>query len=256
MKSWVVASAVVAATAFASLASAGYYAVHIHGRGQNNWTDTMYGTSTYTAVKCNYNGTTETLATANATVRSCLQTYCTGSNSCIIVAYSNGAHQVGYTQAYYPSTITNLVYVEAGGGAAGGSELTDVASPVQSFIDWFSDEEPWFQVYYGSGADAALHVSTARSAYNHELNNGKSTYHIVGNTNALNWIWYLTAGVLPGDDDGVVAFHSAFGCVNSGSQSSSCTKWTGHKADTYCESDAIMGSTDHFDMDYYASWCY
>lgn len=252
--------ALVAATAAAAafvcapaIASAADYVVHVHGRTQSTWTNTMYSISNYTSVKCDYEAKYNTLAQSNVTVRSCLSQYCSGSNRCIIVAYSNGNHQVQYTQTYYPSAVANLLYVEAGGSAAGGSELADIAAPIQNFLDWFSSS---FELYYSTGVDATLGVSSARNAYNHNVNNGKTTYHTAGNTNMTNGLWYLTASSLPGDDDGVVAYHSAYGCASSGSQSSSCSKWTGHVADTYCTSDGSWSGYDHFSMDERASWCF
>jgi pimeloyl-ACP methyl ester carboxylesterase len=240
--------------ATASIASATDYAVHVHGRLETHWTTSKYGP--WQPVECDYNSTTYTLAQGNAQLRSCFQQYCTGSNRCILVAYSNGAHQVAYTQAYYPSVIANAVYVEAGGSAAGGSELVDVAEPIQKFIDWFGDDEPWFQIFYGSGVDATLGVSSARNAYNHYLNAGMWTYHVAGDTDAGNWIWYATAWALPGDDDGVVSFASAYQCSSSGSQDWDCSKYTNHTADTWCDSEGKKDGADHFDMNFYASYCY
>lgn len=252
----VAAAAVVCLPAIASAAS---YAVHVHGRTQTTWDDTWYGMSGYTNAKCDYEAQYNTLSQSNATVRACLAQYCSGGNSCIVVAYSNGMNQVHYTQQYYPEALTGLVYVEAGGSAEGGSELASVGNAVQSFLDWFG---VGFEVFYPSGVDATLSVTGARAAYNHDINNGRTTYHTVGNTNAYNWIWVLTAGSLPGDDDGVVSYASAYGCRNSGSQSSGCSKWTGHVADTYCTSDGSWGGglfsagKDHFSMDERASYCY
>jgi pimeloyl-ACP methyl ester carboxylesterase len=250
------ASAAAALVAFAtpSAASAADYVVHVHGRTQTTWTNTWYSMSGWTNVKCDYEAKYNTLAQSNVTVRSCLSSYCTGSNRCILVGYSNGNHQIQYTQTHYPGSLTNLLYVEAGGSAVGGSELADAAQPIQNFLDWFGGS---FEVFYGNGVDATLTVSGARNAYNHDVHNGKTTYHTVGNTDAFDGLWWLTAGILPGDDDGVVAFHSAFGCRNSGSQGSGCSKWNGHVADTYCNSNnGIWNSKDHFSMDERASWCY
>jgi len=245
--------AAAAITAIPAVASATNYNVHVHGRTQTTWDDTWWTESWGTNVKCDYEAKYNTLAQSNVTVRACLATYCTGSNSCKIIAYSNGNNQVQYTQTYYPSALTNLVYVEAGSSAAGGSQLADVAAPIQNFLDWFGIG---FEVYYPTGVDATLSVSGARNAYNHNVNNGKTTYHTMGNTNAGNGLWWLTAGILSGDDDGVVGYDSGFGCSSSGSQSSTCSKWQGHVSDTYCTSDGSWSGYDHFGMDERASYCY
>lgn len=247
---WIVVMALVAAPAVASAAN---YVVHIHGRTQTTWDDTIYWISGYTSVKCDYEAKYNTLSQSNVTVRDCLGTYCSGSNSCIVVAYSNGANQVHYTQQYYPSKLANLQYVESGGSAEGGSELTDVGSAVQSFLDWFGID---FEVYYPNGVDATLSVSSARNAYNHDINNGKTTYHVSGNTNAGNGLWWATAGFLPGDDDGVVSWASSYGCRDSGDQPTTCSKFTGHVSDTWCVSNGEWDGYDHFSMDERASWCY
>jgi hypothetical protein len=103
---------------------AAQYVVHIHGRGSSNWGNgPMYVQAGWQGVGVNYNATTSTLAQANAQLRPQLAQYCSGANSCIIVAYSNGALQLGYTQANYPSVLANAIYAEAGGSAAGGTEL-------------------------------------------------------------------------------------------------------------------------------------
>ncbi len=245
--------AVAALVAAPGVASATDYAVHVHGRTQITWDDTWWTMAGYTNVKCDYNSTTATLASANVTVRSCLATRCSGANRCIIIAYSNGMNQVQYTQQYYPANLANLLYIEAGSSAAGGSELASVGSVAQSFLNWFGVN---YEIFYANGVDATLGVTTARAAYNHNINNGKTTYHVVGNTNALNWIWPFTAGTLPGDDDGVVSWASGFGCNASGSQTYNCTKFTGHVTDGGCTSNGWFGTTDHFSMDERGSYCY
>lgn len=254
---WVLAGLVGASTFVAAEAEAANYIVYVHGRSQTTWTGTQYGMSGWSKVSLNYNATTATLAQANSTVRSKLATYCSGANSCIIVAYSNGMHQVAYTQANYPEAISNALYIQSGGAAYGGSDLLD---------GFTGDLGEIFGAVYDGGVDDALHVSAARNAYNHNLTAGKVTYMVGGNTNAYNWIWYPTAGFLPGDDDGVVSFHSAFGCVNSGSQSQNCSAWSQrvekcNYSSSYCDDGVCGGSwisagTDHFGIDSKAAYCF
>lgn len=238
----------------ANVADAANYVVYVHGRTQSTWDGATYAVPGYTKAVVSYNATTATLAQANVAVRTQLAQYCSGENVCIVVAYSNGALQVGYTQANYPEALENALYIEAGASAAGGSEL------LNGFTSAAGD---FLGVTYPSGVDATLSVSAARNAYNHNLTAGVVTYHLAGNTNWRNAIWYATAALLPGDDDGVVSFASAFGCSSSGSQSRSCTKYSGHVLDLGATSgswrcpDATCGSVDHFAMDDRAAyWAY
>ncbi len=238
----------------ASHAEAGNYVVYVHGRTQTTWDGATYAIPGYTKAVVEYNATTATLAQANVSVRTQLARYCSGDNLCIVVAYSNGALQVGYTQANYPEALENALYVEAGASAAGGSDLLNgFTSAVGQVLG----------ATYPNGVDATLSVSAARNAYNHNLTAGVATYHLAGNTDWRNGIWYATAALLPGDDDGVVSFASAFGCSSAGSQTRSCTKYSGHFLDLGATSgskkcpNATCGSTDHFAMDDRAAyWAY
>ncbi|MCU0685341.1 MAG: hypothetical protein MUF34_24395 [Polyangiaceae bacterium] len=239
-----------------SVAQAGQYVVHVHGRGQSGWGDNpMYSQPGWQTVGVSYNATTATLAQANAQLRPQLAQFCSGSNSCIIVAYSNGALQLGYTQANYPSVLANALYVEAGGAASGGTELLN---------SWTSTVGSWLGATYPNGVDATLTVSGARNAYNHSLSAGINTYHLGGNTGPGNAIWWATSGFISGDDDSVVPFHSAFGCSSSGSQTQNCSKFSGHALDVWANvsgnsrncPNGVCGGVDHFGIDDRAAYWY
>lgn len=241
----------------ASTAEAGQNLVYIAGRTQTQWDGTVYGKSGYTTQYVRYDAWNSTLPAANAAVRDQLGTWCSGGNTCIIVAYSNGLHQVAYTQANYPEKLTGLLYIQSGGAAYGGSNLLDGFTGSLASI---------FGALYEPGVDTYLHVTSARNAYNHNSSANKLTYSIGGNTNAYNWIWALTAGFLPGDDDGVVSYHSAFGCVGTGSQGSGCSKWTsrtnrcnyssGYCSNGECGGGLFSSGTDHFGIDDKAAYCF
>ena len=247
--------AVVASSLLVSAAAqADNYVVYVHGRTQTTWDGATYPIAGFTPAVVQYNATTATLAQANVAVRTQLASYCSGSNACIVVAYSNGALQVGYTQAFYPEALENALYVEAGASAAGGSELLNGFTSLVGQV---------LGATYPNGVDATLSVSGARNAYNHNLTAGVATYHLAGNTDWRNGLWYLDAAFLPGNDDGVVSFASALGCSSSGSQSTSCTKYSGHVLDLGATSgtrkcpNATCSSTDHFAMDDRAAfWAY
>jgi hypothetical protein len=239
-----------------SVSSAAQYVVHVHGRGQNGWGDNpMFGQTGWQTVSVTYNSTTATLAQANAQLRPQLASFCTGVNKCIIVAYSNGALQLGYTQANFPSVIANALYIEAGGAASGGTELLN---------NWTSEVGSWLGQTYPDGVDKTLTVSGARNAYNHSLSAGLTTYHLGGNTGPGNGLWWVTSGFISGDDDSVVPFASAFGCSSSGSQTENCTKFTGHRTDTFANvsgnswncPNGVCGGVDHFGIDDRAAYWY
>ena len=263
-----VAAAAVAITA-SSEASAANYVVYVHGRSQTYWTGNTYTYgSGYTTAMCDYNATTATLAQANTSagatgihwngsawqtdfngegLQNCLANYCSGSNSCIAITYSNGTHQVNYTLANYPSKVSNLSYVFSGSGAEGGTELLDnygwaesalidacevVMEPLCGFGLWCSPGGICGGLpFYPSGVDADLFTSTARNDYNHNLTNGRIFYQISGqmnatilSTNLMNW----TATLLPGSSDGVVSFASTYGCSSAGNQPYNCAQWSDH----------------------------
>ena len=242
-----VASTFACALLATSVAEASNYVVYVHGRTQESWDrGALFATPGYEQAFIDYNATTATLAQANVTVRARLAQYCTGDNDCVVVAYSNGALQVGYTQAFYPEALENALYVEAGASAAGGTELLNGFTSVVGQV---------LGATYPNGVDATLSVSGARNAYNHNLTAGVATYHLGGNTDWRNGLFYVTAALLPGNDDGVVPYASAFGCSSSGSQTSNCAKYTGHSLDLGASSGSrrcsggVCSSTDHFGMD-------
>jgi hypothetical protein len=240
---------VLCSTLAGASARADNYVVYVHGRSQTSWdASAVHTVAGFSPAFVEYNATTATLAQANVAVRAQLAQYCSGRNVCVIVAYSNGALQVGYTQAYYPEALENALYVEAGGSAAGGTELLNGFTSLTGRI---------LGVTYPSGVDATLSVSGARNAYNHNLTAGVVTYHLGGNTTWRNSIWYLTAAFLPGNDDGVVPFASAFGCTASGSQPATCAKYTGHRLELGAGAstdrrrcpNGICSAVDHFSLD-------
>jgi pimeloyl-ACP methyl ester carboxylesterase len=236
----------------AGSARADNYVVYVHGRTQTSWdASALYPIQGFAPAIVHYDATEATLAQANVDVRAQLASYCSGENVCIVVAYSNGALQVGYTQAYYPEALENALYVEAGGSAAGGTELLNGFTSAAGKV---------LGATYPNGVDATLSVSGARNAYNHDLSAGLVTYHLGGNTTWRNALWYATAVLLPGDDDGVVPFASAFGCASSGSQSENCVKYTGHRLELDAVSGGlrcnggVCGSVDHFGIDSRAAY--
>jgi hypothetical protein len=158
------------------------------------------------------------IASQSGVLRNALDCFCTGANWCYIATHSAGDLLVGYTLANYggsqrsvtaatpdgagvcgaapggaQQTGWNIKWVRAAAGSAGGSELADAGA--------WAVSEPLVQ---------DQRVATARAMYNH---------------NDTHNVWfYLYAGargtlysfLLPGQDDEVVAYHSAGGVSGSG----------------------------------------
>jgi pimeloyl-ACP methyl ester carboxylesterase len=235
---WSIAVALsVIASSFAVEATAGdRTVVYVHGRTESGWSGGFRAPTGYKTLDLRYNGTTATLAQANVGVTAELRKRCSGGNVCVVVAHSNGTLQVGRTVATAPDAIDGLLYVEATGAAMGGSELIDSCG-LAKLIG---------QSCYPNGVDATLTVTAARAAFDH--NSHVPWYHLAGNTDFRNRMWWLTAAMLPGNDDGVVAYHSALGCANAGSQTLACRRYEGHFMDTACDVcvGGECGGIDHF----------
>lgn len=156
-------------------------------------------------------GGRERISTSNAAVRAALDCFCTGDNWCVVAAHSAGDAQIGYALAMFGDTdrpVTdatpdgaghcgdsgarqigwNVLWVDVAGGAAGGTELADLGH--------WAVSDP---------LTADLRTSSIRAAYDHGATHGAWVYHFAGASGGAG------SAVLPGQDDGVVAYHSAGG---------------------------------------------
>jgi hypothetical protein len=216
--------------AFAGLASAANYTLWINGRTGGgtigNYADFAYwGPATMDAginkKAVNWDGRSS-IASQSGIIRNALDCFCTGSNWCYIATHSAGDLLIGYTLANYggsarvkkdarpnasgvcgnaggaAQTGWNIKWIASAAGSGGGSELADIGAWVMS--------EPLVQ---------DLRVATARAMYNHNDTRGI-------------WFWMyagadggLTSVFLPGQDDGVQAYHSA-GAVSGSSGGAYC----------------------------------
>jgi hypothetical protein len=159
------------------------------------------------------------ISTTNAGIRDALDCYCTGTNWCYIAAHSAGDLQIGYALSLYGSTSRevknatpnsagvcgstggtqtgwNIKWVGVAAGAAGGSELANIGS--------WAVSDP---------LTSDLKTSTARAMYDHNQTRAKWFYMYAG---ARGTAYSAT---LPGQDDEVVAYHSAGGVSGSGGAS-------------------------------------
>jgi hypothetical protein len=187
-------------------AFAGTYTLYVHGRtagttGCNVSQPTPSGWSYWggqvrpgvNPVPVNYDGTAH-ISVSNPTVRSYLDAYCSGANSCYVACHSAGCAQIGYALDLYGANARwNVIWIDAAGSAEGGTELSD-------YLSWASCD--------ALGGD--LKTGTVRAMYNHSDLRGVWEYLFAGAKGAI----YSFA--LSGDDDGVVPFHSAGGMSKTG----------------------------------------
>jgi len=232
-------------------AAATNYTLWIHGRNgggtqAGNYGDFSYwgpaGTAAGVNKKAvNWNGK-ESVGNQNARVRDALDCFCTGNNWCYIAAHSAGDLQIGYALSMYGgsarskknatpnasgvcgntdgSTQTgwNIKWVNVASGAGGGSELADVG-------EW-AVNEPLVK---------DLVTTTSRALYNHNTTRNVWFYMFAGAKGTLY------SGILPGQDDEVVSYHSTGG-VSGSSGSSQC-----NPGDWFCGGTLNTGTANTSD---------
>jgi hypothetical protein len=209
----------------APVAHATNYTLWIQGRHQgsqqgnyNDWS--AWGSSTTPAGvnkrAVNWDGRS-TISSTNGVIRNALDCYCTGSNFCYIAVHSAGDLQIGYALSLYgtstrsvrnavPSstgvcgttgatqTGWNIRWVDVASGASGGSELANIG-----------------EFFTGLPLDNDLKTGNARGLYNHNVTQGRYFYNFAGAKGTLY------SGILPGQDDEAVAYHTTGGVASTGS---------------------------------------
>ncbi len=166
-------------------------------------------------IAVNWGGKTP-IAGTSFHIRNALDCYCTGDNWCTIAVHSTGDLQIGYALANYgqsarpvtdatPNSVGqcgivggnqqgwNIEGVFVAGGVSGGSELAAVA--VATGIA----DVP---------LDVDLQVPVARAMYDHNNTAGHTFQRYAGSRKLTSLI---SSGILPGQDDGAVAYHSSGG---------------------------------------------
>jgi hypothetical protein len=218
----------VSLTAVSAVAGATNYSLWINGRtgggvvGDYN-SFTYWGPGTTAAgvnkKSVNWDGRSS-IASQNSKIRDALDCFCTGSNWCYVATHSAGDLMMGYTMANYggssrmkknpgsasggvcsnsdgtAQTGWNIKWVRTASGAAGGTELSDAGS--------WTTSEPLV---------SDLKTSTARAMYDHNITRGVMFYMYAGAKGTAY------SGILPGQDDEVVAYHSTGGVSGSGGDS-------------------------------------
>jgi hypothetical protein len=225
MKTLVSAVVVAVTVLVAPEASATNYTLWIHGRNggstqAGNYADFSYWGPSSTAAgvnkkAINWDGR-QKIGNQNARIRDALDCFCTGPNWCYIAAHSAGNLQIGYALSLYGGSARskknavpnssgvcgntdgttqvgwNIKWVDVASGAGGGSELADHG-------DWASSEP----------LVSDLVTTTARALYNHNTTRSVWFYMFAGSKGTLY------SGILPGQDDEAVAYHSTGGVSGS-----------------------------------------
>jgi hypothetical protein len=211
-------------TAVSSSASATNYTLWINGRTGGgvvgNYASFSYWGPATTAAGVNKKSVNwdgyNSIASQNDKIRNALDCFCTGSNWCYIATHSAGDLMLGYTLANYGAssrlkknavagsggtcsntdgtsqTGWNIKWVRAASGAGGGSELSDAGS--------WTTSEPLVK---------DLKTSTARAMYNHNTTRSVWFYMYAGAKGTPY------SGILPGQDDEAIAYHSSGGVSGS-----------------------------------------
>ncbi|MFL5358255.1 hypothetical protein [Archangium sp.] len=223
-------TAALAATAFALLAapeaSATNYSLWIHGKNGGgtqigNYADfSNWGPSSVSAgvnkKAVNWNGS-QSIASQNGYIRNALDCFCTGTNWCYIAVHSAGDMQIGYTLALYGSSARNIKNATPGAGGvcgdAGGTQTgwnikwVDVASGAGGGSE-LADNGDWA---VSDPIVTDLKTGNARAKYNHNVTGSKWFYMFAASKGTAY------SGILPGQDDEAVAYHSTGGVSVKGS---------------------------------------
>ncbi|QSQ19793.1 hypothetical protein JY651_31480 [Pyxidicoccus parkwayensis] len=239
-------------------AAATNYTLWIHGRNggttqAGNYNDFSYWGPSTTAAGVNKKAVNwdgrQSVGSQNYRVRDALDCFCTGTNWCYIAAHSAGDLQIGYALSMYGGSARskknaipnssgvcgntdgttqvgwNIKWVNVASGAGGGSELADAG-------EW-AVSEPLVK---------DLVTTTARALYNHNTTRNVWFYMFAGASGTLY------SGILPGQDDEVVAYHSTGG-VSGSSGSSQC-----NPGDWFCGGTLTLGTAACSDGK--AKWSY
>ena len=220
-------TAIIAATALVGAeASATNYSLWIHGRNggstqRGNYADFSYWGPSGSAAGVNKQAVnwlgTQRISVENYRIRDALDCFCTGANWCYIASHSAGNLQIGYALSMYGGSARykknavpnstgvcgnsdgttqvgwNIKWVDVASGAGGGSELANMG-------DWATSEP----------LTSDLVTGTARAMYNHNTTRSKWFYMFAGAKGTAY------SGVLPGQDDEAVAYHSTGGVSGTG----------------------------------------
>ncbi len=233
-------------------AEATNYMFHMQGRGWKGW-DNMQSVSAtgWTNMYFNYDGNSAlTNTTTTSEINTAFINYCnTGANSCVVLCYSAGclrlvkAVQDLRAQGY---ALSGLLFAEATGSAAGGTGLAELATQggTKLLAKLLGQQEK---------IDFSLTPSAARAQPRSSF--GKTIYHVSGKNDLCKGFWiFKVCGNsyvgYNGKGDGVVPWHSSFGCASAGNGTDcNCAKYPYHSFETRVTGALCTGQDfDHLGM--------
>lgn len=215
-------------TAISTTASAANYILHFGGMCSQYFTDPnakggggrVASISGWTSVDTWVDQRTSFTTAVNQVVQR-LDQYCRSGNTCRLYGYSNGAAALSKALSVYGNGQWNIAYVMTVGSAEGGSELASTG--------WLAE------VLGGCAMASQITTSNYRNGWNHHDTDGKPFYMLAG-YKAFSGVKAPTSALLPGEDDGVVAMHSAGGYATTGSWNDACQsgRYAFHSAAYWC----------------------
>ncbi|MBA3460501.1 MAG: hypothetical protein H0T46_11100 [Deltaproteobacteria bacterium] len=252
MKSLFAAVVAVVVMSQTAPAEAANYVFHMQGRGWKGW-DNMQSVSAtgWTNMYFNYDGSsaltnsTTTSEINNAFINNCNTT----ANSCVVLCYSAGclrlvkAVQDLRAQGY---GLSSLLWAEATGSAAGGTGTAELATSggTKILAKLLGQQEK---------IDFSLTPSAARAQA--RSNFGKTLYHVSGKNDVCKgfWVFKICGNNYVGYNkkgDGVVPWHSSFGCASAGDGTDcNCAKYSYFSFETRVSGALCTGQDfDHFGM--------
>jgi hypothetical protein len=172
----------------------------------------------------------DNMAQATADMTRTLDTYCTGDDWCYIFTFSNGGATISRALSLADKQY-NILWVMSAASNEGGSEIGGTG---------------WIGETFG-GCTLTGHIGTGdhRSGWNHNDTNGASFY-MVGGYKCM--APYLQCGVLPGEDDGAVAFHSSGGMNDTFSSNTLCVAESAYYANHQPAFSCDGFYKNHFEM--------
>jgi hypothetical protein len=172
-----------------------------------------------------------------------------------VVAYSMGATvmdeilaQSDTTDPYYNPVYTTarnrILEVWTIDGVHGGAELASAAKFLNDLYTFFFDKDSSTDAKQNLFGNAVLGLTLANSPRSYGYNDVDRPVYAIGGYDG--W-WYTDP---PGEDDGVLGYHSQFGISSAGSY---WGDWRGNVPNTHWASNGLFYNAWQADMDHYES---